>query len=795
MTETFKKDGKEYTAIVDQWGEVRAVPTADITSGRAADEGMRVATTEEVTEARKQKKFGEGVATVQAGAEGLARGLTAGLSDPTLRALGVSAEGLRERQERNEILSTAGEAVGLIAPILLTGGGAGGARLGMGALRYAPTAAIARGGLALERGLAGQLGKGALSRVAAGTLAAAGEGAVYGAGEAISEAALGDVELTAERLLAGMKTGALLAGGAGAGIFGAGALVSKLAPKVADWTPTLLSKHMNAQSVERFIGETAFQAAKGPGAGKRFVERAKRSFAKYGDDALPTIGRHLLDEGVVTARTTVEDVANRAAVKLKEWGGKIGGALKRLDDEAALEVRPLRQTIAKRLEGEVLAPLRASKLPDFQNMARKVERTLDPFLAEGQFARVGADARISFVELHGVRAQLDDLIYRTDRASPVIEELRKARAVIEDTLEGAADKASKRLGDQFYDAYKGAKEKYSAMKIAKEMSEDAASRLDTNRNFSMSDMQVGQVAGIGEAVAGGGIDAGTLAFGFVAGRIHRLIRERGAAFVAGTLDNASRYMKLNAAKATADRTAKKLETGTKKFFRLADEAAKVKRFVGPAAAQEVEAEPLHKTFDRKAAEHREFQANPDLLVSRMTESFEGIGDDAPRVHRALVATAQRAATFLAAKNPEPYQRPSDVFAHLDDKQRVSDTQMAKYLRYAKAVEDPMSVIDNFADGTVTREGAEALREVYPKLFADVERVVTEQITERKEPLPYAASLHLSLMLDRPLHPSLEPRFIARAQAVHQAIREQKRKAPGRVPRMAEDQKSASQQVA
>jgi hypothetical protein len=763
--------------VVSERGEVGTVPVSHLTTGGVLGAGMQLATGAQVEEQR---------------------------TDPALVALGATPEGIRERQERNEVISTAGEAVGILGSVLATGGAAGAAqvggrgvvagagRLGLGALRATPAALVARGGRVVEQGLAASTGGGLGARIAAGVTAGAGEGALWGAGHAVSEAAIQDHDLTAERLLAHVKTGSMLGGAAGGLFVGGKAALTSLAPKVAQWTPAALNKATKPEAIEDFISSTAFQAAKGPGAGKKFVERAKRVF---GDQALPKVGRNLLDEGIVTQTSTLAEISQAAGMKAKEWGRKIGSVLKRLDDEAEISLRPSRKVLSEKLEKDVLAKLDGSKLPDLQRMGATVRRRLDPFLAEGQFARTVEADRIRFSDLHAMRAELDDLIFRTDRASPVIEELRSARAIIEGVTEKAAANASKRLGDDVASAYKNAKEKFASMKIGQEMAEDAASRLDTNRNFSLSDMLVTQAAGMGEIMATGDIDPSTLAMAFLAGRVHRMVRTRGAAFTAATLNQASTFVKTGTIQKVAETGAKRTKGAVSKFFNLADEARKRgRRLVAPAAVKLEEPEPLSAVYNRKAAEHREFIGNPSLLAHRTTEIIGGADQVTPRTSMAIGATAVRAASFLQQKMPTPKVRASDIFAHIDPLQRVPDSEMAKYLRYAKAVEDPMSVISDFADGTVTREAAEALREVYPRMFAELETQITEQITARKEPLPYDATLRLSILLDRALHPSLEPKFIARAQMVHRKAKERRPPSERRVPDMAENQATEAQRA-
>lgn len=149
---------------------------------------------------------------LEAAAEGFGRGATFGLSDrggglsedanvpfEERQALNKFAASERlKRKESNPVSSTVGEVAGmLVNPI----GEAGTAlRAGIGATSL-------------------------LGRVGASAASGALEGAFFGAGNAVSEAALGDTELTAEKLLLGAGLGGVLGGaggGVGHGLFEAG---------------------------------------------------------------------------------------------------------------------------------------------------------------------------------------------------------------------------------------------------------------------------------------------------------------------------------------------------------------------------------------------------------------------------------------------------------------------------------------------------------------------------------------------------------------------------------------------
>jgi len=176
-----------------------------------------------------------------AGLAGAGRLATFGLSDVALTGSGlVAPETLRGLQEANPSATKAGEFLGLGASLLggpegLVGRAAGKGIAGevlRGATslpRLASEVNLGTEALAL-RALGGTAGRGivgsSVRRAAAMGAGSALEGLAYGAGQIISEEALGDHDLTAEQIVDHLGASALLGGGLGAGL-GAGAELLK----------------------------------------------------------------------------------------------------------------------------------------------------------------------------------------------------------------------------------------------------------------------------------------------------------------------------------------------------------------------------------------------------------------------------------------------------------------------------------------------------------------------------------------------------------------------------------------
>lgn len=149
-----------------------------------------------------EDKYGGTTGELKAAAAGAARGATFGLSDVAMTKSGlVAPETLKGLQETNPASSLTGEIGGMIAPALL-GDEAGLANL--------PGMVAKLGGAATKK--AAGLGAG---KVASRAIGYGLEGAIYGAGQSVSENALGDHDLVSEKTLANIGLSSAFMGGIG----------------------------------------------------------------------------------------------------------------------------------------------------------------------------------------------------------------------------------------------------------------------------------------------------------------------------------------------------------------------------------------------------------------------------------------------------------------------------------------------------------------------------------------------------------------------------------------------------
>lgn len=144
-------------------------------------------------------------------------------------------------------------------------------------------------------------------------------------------------------------------------------------------------------------------------------------------------------------------------------------------------------------------------------------------------------------------------------------------------------------------------------------------------------------------------------------------------------------------------------------------------------------------------------------------AFGSLASAAPKTAMALAMQTTASMAWLASKVP-PELTPRTSLQPQFYTPRASDEAIASFGRAWRAVNDPVSVIRDMKHGIVSREGVEYLRTYKPKLYEQAQRLVMEQLSTAREPLPYEKRLQLGTLFAIPTDPTLEAAFIATLQA-------------------------------
>ena len=311
-----------------------------------------------------------------------ARGMTLGLSDVALRALGVEPSELEALQRVQSGVSLASEVGGNLITLGATGVGG------------------------LARGVAARsLGTGLVGRL--GTAAAAGavEGGVIGAGHGLSRVALSDEPLSAERIVSaigrGLLEGSLVGGVAGGGLAGLGELGSVAMRGVS----------RGASSVSKMFPRRALTEAD---------EAVARTAVREAADDTLSLGPSLVkDADDLVARTgyvTVDDAAAGASHRvLTAEAESVQAAARELSKARETLVKDLGRSIPKS-GPEVAADLSGQPIVSFKVTDEMVERMTPQQLR--QFGDV-------HTRTQSLRGQLESLGQKKFGDVPVISDASK----------------------------------------------------------------------------------------------------------------------------------------------------------------------------------------------------------------------------------------------------------------------------------------------------------------------------------------------------------------------------------
>ena len=132
---------------------------------------------------------------------------------------------------------------------------------------------------------------------------------------------------------------------------------------------------------------------------------------------------------------------------------------------------------------------------------------------------------------------------------------------------------------------------------------------------------------------------------------------------------------------------------------------------------------------------------------------------APNTFTHMQSVAAKALLFLDSKMP----RFTDVNPFTNKKFKPTSQEMYKIKKYLYAIENPMKVFKEFSKGNISRESIEAISFVYPNLYARMRVEVMKELQDNPESIDYKQRLLLGTLLDMPTDMALKPEAISALQ--------------------------------
>lgn len=716
---------------------------------------------------------------------GFGRGLAVDLAQAEDKA--AVRRYLAAQEEHNAAYGTAGEVAGFLAPALLSGGtsaAASGAARGAGLAGRVATAAPR--GLATLAEFGGELAPRALGLaeggVAARALGAGTRGAIemvpYSVGDAYSRARIEDRDLTSEQLVAAAGHGALMGGAFGGGLSllgsagaramrGAGELVTSAAPRVEALAEKLgvgvpsLSKIEQEHVIKTLAGSNGAKLVKEIGQWTPELQSRLTNIVqtevpkKLGKDSLMGASRGEIAGALKEVRKDFGNAYESAITDMDQAVAKHA-----VDGVTAKELRPSLDTVVERARADVLSPL-MERLPSWeQGQAREIEKIVKG-LAEDSAKSGGA----TFAELNRASQSVTGGIVTNPQRiagftleERAVNDARKAlKEVIEAEFERAGESLAQKEGAEFSVRWADAKANYKAARNAELLAREGATAEAKNNAVGLGAMIAGGTAanigsGIGGAIAGPvGAMAGSALGGLAGAVVGSAVKRHGNQVVASLARSAieTDIVRAITSKVEGTTAAQVTQFLAKKVPNLAPTMALAERtYEGTKRTAQREYEERHKALVQ-------FRANPQAILATTTK---GAPDD---VRQQLQAKTIQVAEYLASKAPKPLG--GNPLMPQADPGRVDPAQRDKWLRAARAADDPASIVADMRSGRLTPEAVDAVKTLYPRMYGQITGQIEAELAARSEPLSYSQATQLRVLLGVPVDVSQKPEYLGAVQ--------------------------------
>lgn len=714
---------------------------AEVTGAQAA-----ATYTDQVQEAQAEKDTPPALSAVM----GLNSGLTFGLSDAlTMKGLqafgGTGKDGeytpeddleyrgiMRGIPRANPYAHGVGTAAGM-ALGLLTGSTESRIASPWGAVEGAGNLAerLATRSLPVAESALGRVGVGAAKFAARG----AAEGALISTMENISNQALSNKPFSAEALAAAAGDGALFGGAFGAGLGGAGALAGEA-----------------ASATKGAIGRALRGASEGEGEIGSLVKRKADEYltkriggsvgdlesmeAKHGGNFLKKADQLLSEDGLSITSEAKE--INAASSRLARRSSEAIIPAAREIDSVAGGMKPSYSRFAQEVNEKIL--------PEFAGTRPDVVRAVNKFTKSLQ------NGTEDFAGWAKRATQMGDQIGGEGLAANAKQ--RVAKLFREEFARSASEAAEMSPAvKEAFGKYQAANATFAIAKDLEGMTKGAKAQATLMGRTVDAVKTIGPWAVFNPAVAAK-VVAAKVATGMFADAALPTI----AKMVSGLERTQEIASRTSAFRAKIQQAAKGFVTGAKAATKATSYAALV-----------------------KASSTRE---GYDKLYSR---AVDGVSD----VRRAQVAQVKggdmqeaiaglhgAAATYLQAAMPPDKKVMNAISLRNAPSAGKLSMQEHAFVRKAVAVMHPESVLDDLEAGNVSADAIDAIKNVYPEMYNELQQSARETVMDAKakgDALPFTKVAKLSIMFQTPLDPMLEPQYVNAVQGAFQP----EAKGPGR----------------
>ncbi len=205
---------------------------------------------------------------------------------------------------------------------------------------------------------------------------------------------------------------------------------------------------------------------------------------------------------------------------------------------------------------------------------------------------------------------------------------------------------------------------------------------------------------------------------------------------------------LVAAKQVVEATERRIKSSARGFY----QATKQATTYGPK-------EQMSDSQIKRATDTLElFETNPEKFIDDFMMKNNDTSTYMPKTSEATKARVIASVNFLQSKFPA---RPDYL---MNDEYEAPRSEAFKFNDYLYAIEKPLKTIENLKNGYINPNAIEALKVVYPKMFAKLQQDMTELMPKKLTPIQRQ---QLSYILGAKVSPLIDPKNMALLQGAPQ----------------------------
>jgi len=159
------------------------------------------------------------------------------------------------------------------------------------------------------------------------------------------------------------------------------------------------------------------------------------------------------------------------------------------------------------------------------------------------------------------------------------------------------------------------------------------------------------------------------------------------------------------------------------------------------------------TYEKRAQTARLASSTPQATRATLNQALAPLSPAAPGIAAVAVNRAIAAQEYLNTQLPKVT---ADELLY-GTQPYTSTVERSRFERVYEALEDPPVLLERLQKGTISRDQVDAVRAVFPEMFAEMQTAVSGELTRlasKGKRLPYSERIAIGVMFDMPTDPSL-----------------------------------------